>query len=361
LSIQHIGIIDEERLSLIPPEYWAAHEFCFFLHDRLAEILVEYEAKRAHNKIEDALIEVMESVDNPPDEINIIDFLKNKEFTKEYKQYLHGHIIMALTSDMLHFLYESLRCFEKRKFTVALSLLRKPLKENLWLLSWLLADENDFINRFEKENYRSFGGIEKEKRISVFNKAIEKLSTKEAFEAELIWDMIYSKKCSRGLEPYWQKATHLTTKYGELLKTDDYNFNYIFRNPFDNDIFDVVYNKSLPYLFLFLIQVSFECFSLIAPTNSKTVDYYIMSTLGCYQSIFADGRSQTMTNLLKKILNNFLVCIYCDTKLKIYKKDAPAFYLTERLPCYKCGLENEVPLFWLFIKSAFSINRDVDA
>jgi hypothetical protein len=97
LSIQHIGIIDEERLSLIPPEYWAAHEFCFFLHDRLAEILVEYEAKRAHNKIEDALIEVMESVDNPPDEINIIDFLKNKEFTKEYKQYLHGHIIMALT------------------------------------------------------------------------------------------------------------------------------------------------------------------------------------------------------------------------------------------------------------------------
>jgi len=361
MRTQSIGIIDEERLSFIPPEYWAAHEFCFFLHDRLAEVLIEYEAKQAHTQIENAFIEVMKSIDKPSEEIDILGFLKDKDLTKEYKQYLCGHIIMALTSDMLHFLYESLRCFEKRKFTVALSLLRKPLKENLWLLSWLLADETDFINRFEKENYQSFGGITKEKRISVFHKAIEKLALKEAFEAELIWDMIYSKKCLRGFEPYWQRATHLTTKYGELLKTEDYSFNYIFKNPFDDDLFEVVYSKSLPYLLLFLMQVSFECFNRISPTNSKTVNYYIITTLGCYQSIFGDGRSQIMTNMLRKLLGDILVCVHCNTKLKIYKKDAPSFYLAGRLPCYKCGLENEVPLFWLLAKSDFSIKRDVNA
>ena len=43
--------------------------------------------------------------------------------------------------------------FEKRKFAVGYALLRKPLKENLLFLSWLLADQDDFINRGFYESF----------------------------------------------------------------------------------------------------------------------------------------------------------------------------------------------------------------
>lgn len=35
-----LGIIDEERLVLLPENYRIAHEFCFYLHDKLLEMLV---------------------------------------------------------------------------------------------------------------------------------------------------------------------------------------------------------------------------------------------------------------------------------------------------------------------------------
>jgi hypothetical protein len=51
---------------------------------------------------------------------------------------------MALTSDFLHHVYEGLWCLEKRKIVVAFNVLRKPLKDNLTYLCWMLADPEDF-------------------------------------------------------------------------------------------------------------------------------------------------------------------------------------------------------------------------
>ncbi len=44
-----LGTLDESRLAFLPPRHWKAHEFCFFLHDNLVRLLIEYESSGAHN------------------------------------------------------------------------------------------------------------------------------------------------------------------------------------------------------------------------------------------------------------------------------------------------------------------------
>ena len=147
-----IGIVDADRLGLIPKRYWKAHEFCFFLHDRLVELLVEYEVSGVHNILVDAFKEAITGHEKEFEDIDILEFMKKHDMVKPYKHHLVSHLVLGLTADMLHFLYEALRCFEKRKFSVGFATLRKPLKEHLLFLAWLLADQEDFLTRFEGNN-----------------------------------------------------------------------------------------------------------------------------------------------------------------------------------------------------------------
>ncbi|MBK3018579.1 hypothetical protein FKK32_28925 [Klebsiella pneumoniae] len=84
-------------------------------------------------------------------DLDVLDLLKKAGKTESAKHVLSGHLVLAITADMLHFLYEGFSCLEKRKFAVAFSLLRRPFKENVLFLAWLLGDPEDFLTRFEKD------------------------------------------------------------------------------------------------------------------------------------------------------------------------------------------------------------------
>lgn len=355
--MQSLGILEEQRLSLLPSKYWTAHEFCFFLHDKLVELLLEYEQSDVHNIVFNTVQNAINSSEHEIESFDLIDFLKENELFEEYEHHILSHTIMGLTSDMLNFLYEALSCFEKRKFSVAFSLLRKPIKEHLLFLSWILADEEDFISRFESEPHRKLNSIPKENRLDIMKKAISKLYIKSAFDPELLWDMIFSKDHSNGFEPTWQQATHLITSQGELLKTEKYSFNFIFENPYNDDYFEFLHNK-LPYIMLYLSQVTLVCFNRIQSVNKKTIDHLILTTMGCYEALFLDGRSQNISRMLQKELGNLLNCIHCNSKIKIGKKNATEFYLHERIYCKHCGLLSEFPLYWILAKSNMTFSEE---
>ena len=246
--MKSIGFLDEERMQKIPSNYWEKHEFCFFLHDQLVSMLTEYEESGAHNLVITGYNEEIQKFEDNNGDLDVVAFLKEKKLIEPYKHLIRSNIIISLTSDMLHFLYEAFRCFEKRKFSVGFSLLRKPLKEHLLFLSWLLAYEDDFINRFEANNYKSLNNQKKERIIEIFSSAIEQIIVGKLFQPMLLWDMIYSKNHSNGFEPTFQRATHLITSMGDLLKTEDYSINFIFDDYADDSYFEFLYSK-LPYIF----------------------------------------------------------------------------------------------------------------
>jgi hypothetical protein len=353
-----IGTLPENRLASIPQRHWEAHEFCFFLHDSLVRLLVEYESSGAHKWVTEAFKKVKTDLGIADDEeIDLISFLKEHNLIGPYKHHLISHLVLALTSDMLHFLYEALSCFEKRKFSVAYSLLRKPLKENLLFLCWLLGNKDDFLERFAANNYQTLNAVGKDRQIQILEAAIKRLPIAEAFDANLIREIIYSKSYSSGLEPIWQRATHLITSQGELLRTEDYTVNFIFESPAFDYFFDLLYEK-LPYLMIFVTQVTVECFSLILKINEKTFSHLVIVTMGCYEALFLRSRPQKIARLLNRSLKPFLKCIHCEAPLRIDRHNAPNLYLAEQMQCKNCGLVSQIPLYWLFCVTKITINRE---
>jgi hypothetical protein len=354
--MQQLHYLDTERLIRVPPQYWAAHEFCFRTHDQMAQLLVQYEGSGAHRWVSDAVEKALSEQPNGPDEVDLVQLLKGDGLERPYKHHIVSHLVLSLTSDLLHFIYEALSCFEKRKFSVGFALLRKPLKENLLFLAWILGDAEDFISRFEANNSKTLGGTLEPQRLEIFRRAIAKLPTSEAFSPDLIHDLIFSKTNPAGFEPVWQRASHLITSQGALLKTDDYDINFVFNDPASDHLYEHLYRK-LPYLMIFAMQVVLESFSLILKANERTVSHLMLTTMGCYESLFIASRKQHVARALNKTLKPFLKCIHCDAPFQINRRNAPGIYLHESAQCETCGLPTDVPLYWLLAMADAKIER----
>jgi hypothetical protein len=144
-----VHLIPRNRLGWIPKHLRLAHEYCFFLHDESARILVEYEVAQAHvvtvkfrNKTELRLFNERADKEDP------ITAMRAGGYETQARRVILNKITMALVSDCQHHIYEPLRCLEKRKVIVALNLLRKPLTDSLLYLSWMLSDEDRFYHAF---------------------------------------------------------------------------------------------------------------------------------------------------------------------------------------------------------------------
>ena len=352
-----LGIIDTDRLILIPEKFWSHHEFCFYLHDQLGELLVQYERSDAHNVVINAFESAIREFFPNGGEIDILQMLKEKGMVQFYKHHIVSHLVLGLTADLLHFLYESLRCFEKRKFAVGFSLLRKPLKENLLFLAWLLGNEDDFISRFEKNNYTTLNGVTPDLRHQLLSDAINRLATKDAFAPDLLEDMIFSKTHPHSFESVWQRATHLITSQGAQLRTEDLNINFIFHDATSDHFYELLY-ANLPHVLLFAVQLALENFSRIAPTNEQTTSHLIIASSGAYECLFEGKRTNGVTSMLRRTLKPFLKCLHCSAPLKLTRQNAIDMYFQERLTCRKCSLSSPLPLYWLMAQGKMKITRE---
>jgi hypothetical protein len=350
-----VGLIDLERLQLIPKKYWKAHEFCFFIHDRLADLLVEYDVNQVQESVAIAFRDAIAGREEEFKDVDLLEFLKD-ESTDLYRQHIIGHVVVALTADMLHFLFEALRCFEKRKFSVGFSVLRKPLKEHLLYLAWILADENDFVQRFSSRNYETLNSVPSERRLEIFSHAIDKLRIGEAFDANLLSEILYSKQHSYGFEPTWQRATHLITSMGDLLKTEDYSFNFVFDDAGQDDYYEFLYSK-LPYVLTFLSQVTLEAFDRVLKVSPRAFSHFAIVVMGCYDAMFLKRGRQPIAATLRRHFAYFLKCSHCDSPLRFTRKTAPMLYMSEQLPCSRCGTLAEVPLYYILSFAKIELER----
>jgi hypothetical protein len=352
-----IGLIEESRMRLIPSKYWPAHEFCFHMHDQILTMLIEYETKGAHLAVEGAIksARVAESYD--VDQFDLIAFLKNDDLGKAYEHHLISHSVMGLTADMLNFLYEALMCFEKRKFTVAYSLLRKPFKENLLFLSWILSSPEDFVKNFESDTSKTLNNLNKDKQLEILENAINKLDISELYTSDLIWKLIFSKTDANSFEVKWQRATHLITTYGDNLRTKPYEINFIFKNPMDDELYEALYDF-LPYVMSFVLNVCLKCFNLISGLNQQTYSHLLLTTMGCCEILISPRPGKLkMGGFINDALGSLLKCLHCEKSMRIKKSNALKLYLHEVMECERCGLESQVPLYWLFSQSNISVEK----
>lgn len=341
-----IGLIPRNRLRLLPKEVRLSHEYCFFLHDECAHALVEYERAGAHR------VKVHFDGQLTADQFNEIAgddpirALRDTGFSEDARRIILNTITMAMTSDCLHHIYEALRCFEKRKFIVAFNLLRKPLKDSLLYLSWILGDEDGFYAAFtlgnpEELSYTKLGPA----RTEIFEKAIAKTDVSELIDAHFLSELLYDRSSGVGFEMFFQHAIHLITRRYPELKTTPENFNFIFKDPASNDVYRWVYLR-LPYVLLFLAHVIVRLFDKMRAMDIAARNGFMARTILGYQ-LALDFKAREAVGRLQPLSEQY-ECDSCKAKLKLTQHNAAKIVMAQSFRCTKCGRNNGLPFAWLF-------------
>lgn len=321
----------------------------------MLQLLAEGEARKVANVV--VKFQSVEESKAFAESDDTLTFLLQSGYADAHKRIVLNKVTMALFSDFLHFIYEALVTFEKKKFAVSMSLLRKPLRETLMFATWMKADSVDFYDRLRaspadlmESNY-----LTPERRKKLINGAISACKGMNFASADKIYHIIYDKSNDFGFARLFDKATHLVTSHPKL-RTEELNLNFIFKNPTDNDLYYTIY-ADLAYILVYGNVLMISLFSEMSDIDDKYLDFILMSSLGAYSSLFQDGRNPIADNL-NRLLREFLHCPHCGSPVRIRKANAPHFFLTETLDCTKCGLDHTFPLHWLMSKSKFKLTDD---
>jgi hypothetical protein len=342
------NLIPRKRLRWIPAKYHAAHEYCFFLHDECVRALVEYEKARAHtvsfkfkSKMHATRFQELADATDP------ISAMRKLGYARQARKLVLSQVTMALVSDCLHHIYEALTCVERRKIVVAFNLLRKPLKDSLLMLSWMLGDEEGFYKAFtsgkpELLSQKRLGNTRKE----ILRQAIAKTQVGTIFDPDTLNEILYDRKSNNSFEPLFQRAVHLITVQHLEFRTEAENFNFIFKNYTDPDIDDGIY-RWLPYIMLYLSHVIMELFERMRPMDQGTRTAFLVRSLNGYSLATGIGIEETLTEL-ERALDRQICCPHCENPIKVTQHSGLRILMTDSFRCTHCHRVQPFPFSWIF-------------
>lgn len=297
---------------LLPDQYNFKHQYSLFLHDILVNIIKvgEYNQHFFHkvqllNEADKILIESVQQEDT-------YDTFVKLGYSNDMDWVLIKQVYVAVLADFVQFVSTALETSTKGQLSVTYSLLRKPFKDNLFILEWLLSNPDSFLEKFKSKESNKEIAIEKvkpEDKLRIIESANKKTGI-PFLDSDFIYELRYDKSNPYGFERSWQMANHLVTSYKHH-KTDDMNLNFVFSDveaklaQWENLYF------LLPSLLVYAVNICWSIYQTMQP-QSKLIDSYMLS----------------------KILIGYVLC----TKKSVHEfdnsiiKDVP-------LLCEKCGRE----------------------
>jgi hypothetical protein len=329
--------------DLLPEQFRFSHDFCFFLHDQLVETLNSgLEAEIFNIKVKFRKKSHIKAIQGLSGE-DFISYLENNGYKIDVDWLFYKQVCRALLSDFLHFVFEALQCSKKGKLTVAYALLRKPFKENLLFLEWMLAEPEDFLKRFDLETKTRFTfptDVAKDKTIEIIEKALKKTKYAKVFDPKVLYDLRHDKSVYLGLEPLWQKANHLITTY-KYLETRKGNFNFVFANSSHKKWLWKKLYDFVPILLYYSVEIVEAIISKFAkPVGTKLDITPLRTSIGMFLYLKKSGhkrRADKVGKQLKVTLNRIgLICDNCGTTLRIDIYNLRRMYEEGTLKCYNC-------------------------
>lgn len=344
-----VGLVPRSRLQQIPKRLWLAHEYCYFLHDEGVRLLQQYEEGRAttvevnfRNRKDAATFAKLAK------QQNAIDALRATGYPAEARKVVLNSITMAMVSDVLLHLFEALRCLERRKTVVALNLLRKPLTDSLIYLAWMLGDEDGFYAKFTSGDpgeltHSKLGN----RRLAILRDALGKTAAADFMTPEFLLQALFDPGAPGGLYGLFQHAVHLVTVQRVEIQTRSENFNFIFKNPTEDDIYESVYGL-LPDILLFLCHVIMELFQRIAPSEpGGRRAFEVRSTYGFMFAARPEVAEDSRANLAEAFAGH-LNCGGCSAPATLTMHNAARAVLSESHRCTRCRRVQDLPFSWFF-------------
>ena len=337
-------MIERERLRHIPPKYHQQHSFCVWLHDRILDALRQAEAAGVATVHFDLKSEEEKKAVTAAE--NIIQYFIDNGREDVAKRIVINQSVIPLYADALEFILEGLFMLEKRKFTVSFALLRKPLRQSLFFLTWLFADEDEFFARMKSDPALLDRNIEPEQKKALLARAISEFEINEFLDADVIYGMVFDKKNPSGLAHYFDKALHLVTNEAAI-KTEGLNLNFIFKKRSDDDLYDGIY-FILAYVLLYLLLLEIETIGRMSDLPEFYLKWISIAIVGSFEAIFTEG--STMIDHVNTAWAEIFRCVSCGTPLQVTRGNAFEYFATETLPCLKCETIQQFPLYWIMSK-----------
>lgn len=341
--------IPSNRLRWLPADTRLAHEYCFFLHDELVRMLVEYEEAAAHmvkfkfsGARERKRFEALAKTTDP------VSVLRALGRDTEARRVVLNTITVAMVSDCGHHIYEALRCFEKAKIIPGFNLLRKPLLDNLMYFTWMVADEDGFHSAFtsgdpSKITQKVLGN----KRRELMRSAIELTGLSEVVQPDDIYSLLFDADNPDGLYGLFQHAVHLVTVDRIEIKTSPENFNFIFSRPADHEIYRALY-AALPTVLLYLTLVVTTLYERIHPMDQGTKSALLFRTINAYRLTLGGASSEAVESAMGEVLAPRFRCPDCKASLKVTRRNAANLLLADCFQCTTCRRKHLFPFSWMF-------------
>lgn len=253
--------------TFIPEEFRFAHDYCLYLHDLLVGFIRygEQEGKfTTHITPREGHATELAGISGE----RLFEWLEKEGYSEALGEIYLKLVFPGLLSDFCHFMFEALSCSSKQKLTVAYALLRKPLRENLFYMEWLLADPETFINTLHNEDPAELAlkkVATRENAVSMMRRTISRLVHPDVFDAEFLYDLRFNKQAEFGFELMWNRALHLITTMRHVA-TKRQNLNFIFSNEEDTySQWKRIYT-SLPFLLFYAVEICEVLMVLIVKT-----------------------------------------------------------------------------------------------
>lgn len=339
-------ILAKSHISeLLPTKYRKRHQLMLYLYDILVDILV----KADKYQLSSLSFRFTNEING---EIDLLDELERQKDI-DISEYVYiPHIFFSILRDLNYYLFESLSCIERGKVTVAFSLARKPFQDNLFYLSWILVQPNDFLEKIQYGSPREYDVSnlkgKKEFVIDLFLKAKESIQyendfldfSKELLDPELLYDIIYNRKAENSLTSVFDQSIHLVTK-NKNYPTEKRNLNFIFSDDKIWDDYWRLFYERTPYILIYLVEVSIAIFEKYFDIDSEiiTLNRYIRNLKIIFALSGEENKElESIFDLLFSSDNLSMVCEECRKPYEFNTflvKELKEDYL---YTCQSCGL-----------------------
>lgn len=236
-----------------------------------------------------------------------IEYWRLNGYRNKINKIYYQHMFFSIWSDYLDYTYEANMAASKMKASIAYSLLRKPLKDNLYFLEILENNGVEFMDNFLERPIEEFSidKIDSEvKRKTIYN------VTKEVFSdayGEFLYNVRYSKKDDIGLEKIWNKTQHIITNCKHY-KTEDGNLNMIFNDDRNIREFISYFYHIMPIIHTYTMKLTLKILQKLELINE--IEYKINNTIITNRYLMFSNNEENVD--LNKLLNEtLLICPRC--------------------------------------------------
>lgn len=267
-------INDDERFGVLPTEFRFAHLFCQRMSDRLVDIHRHLVSGPFWEVAIHFRSEADEQEFSALEDSDVIGWLEANEYSDPIGEIMMKRFLVGILGDLCQFVYEGLGSSTRGKTGVAFALFRKPLKDSLFYLEWMLADPGEMLTAMFNNDAKHLAlhSVAQETTvIKTTTDAMKNLLWECELDPEFIWQLRFNKKADFSLEHYWQRALHLIT-HQEHVKTSPRSMNFVFHDDEDRQRDWVSLYSSVPVLLFYMVEV---CEALVVmATKAPMGDYW---------------------------------------------------------------------------------------